>query len=335
MKKTLFIILIALMITSCGNNTSNIANETIPSTSPTSTDQELPTLSVITVGTGTPNSSENKVNASTAIGYNGKYYIIDTGNGSYTNLESSDFDFKTIGGIFLTHHHLDHTTDFFNLYAKCVLTGAKDFMVVGPPRTSEFVDFVNTVYLDDFLYRKLNTTKNMSKINKESISDFTTVKEIIGEETFILDDIHITTAEMTHTMYNLAYRFSVDNQSIVVSGDTSFDEDLITLSKGADILVIDGTLFNDSDKASTREHITIEPFYEYGGKFDVVPHLSFDDMVHIANEARVKTLVITHYNEASQRRIDASIIKAKEIFDGSVIYATDMMEIKVQRDQQK
>lgn len=285
-------------------------------------------FSVITIGTGTPEYSEEKANSCTAIQYNGMYYIIDCGEGSYANMLSSDFDFKSIGGIFFTHHHIDHTTDFFNIYIKCLQLNNK-IDVVGPPRTQKFVDFVTDVYLDDVLYRKSNNVKDIGKVKNSIIENIAKVTEIIGPDELEINGVKITTAEMTHTMYDLAYRFEVDGKSIVVSGDTSFDEDLITLAKDADILVIDGSLYKKNINNDTKDRQYIEPFYEYGGNFDVDPHLSFENMVKIAAEANVKKLVITHYGETTQERIDSSIEKIKENFNGEVIYGTDMMEIGI------
>ena len=137
-------------------------------------------------------------------------------------------------------------------------------------------------------------------------------------------------------MYNLSYRFEADNQSIVVSGDVTYDENLIDFAKDADILVIDGTLYKENDNSNANETTKkyIEPFYEYGGNFEVSAHLTFDEMVEIAVQSNIKTLVITHYNEANQSRIDSSISKIKESFDGEVIYAKDMLEIGVNTSEE-
>ena len=51
-------------------------------------------------------------------------------------------------------------------------------------------------------------------------------------------DLKVTTAEMVHTMYDLAYRFDANGKSIVVSGDTSYNYRLVRLATGADILVM-------------------------------------------------------------------------------------------------
>ena len=71
------------------------------------------------------------------------------------------------------------------------------------------------------------------------------VRELTGSNEFDLGDLRVTTAEMTHSMYDLAYRFDVDGKAVVVSGDTAFDPRLIALAAGADVLVIDANPWAD------------------------------------------------------------------------------------------
>ena len=111
-------------------------------------------FSLITVGTGTPKYVESQSNASTLIQYNGSYYLVDCGDGSNANLEGSGLDFKNLEAILFTHHHLDHTTDFFDIYAKRFLSNDSPIDIIGPPRTEKIVEFFNEVYLDDYYIEK-------------------------------------------------------------------------------------------------------------------------------------------------------------------------------------
>lgn len=285
-------------------------------------------LSVITVGTGTPKYSDTQTSASTLIQYKGGYYLVDSGDGSYRNLEASDFDFAKLTALLMTHHHMDHTSDFFDILIKSFLANDDPIELIGPPRTQLFVDFFNSVYLDDLLYRKTNI-KAVDESYKERILAYVETREVIEADSITMDGLNIQAQEISHTMYNLSYRFDGGGESIVVTGDVNYDEALISFAKDADILVIDGTLYKENVESNAESKEYLRPFYDYGGDFEVSPHLTFDEMVDIAVEANVATLVVTHYNSASQARIDLSIKKIKERFDGQVIYATDMVEIGV------
>ncbi len=346
MKKSnmlMFILIGLILLTSCQINENDITIETEQEAKAAKMQEDATAqnevvsdvsnynFSVITVGTGTPKFSESQSSSSTLIQYNGGYYLVDCGDGSNRNLEVSDFDFKNLNAILFTHHHIDHTTDFFDIYVKSFLTNDDEIDIIGPPRTEKFIEFFNDVYLDDLLYRKTNL-EDIDEENKETILNYANTSEVIDSGSFNIDGLHIQAAEMSHTMYNLSYRFEANNQSIVVTGDVSYDENLIDFAKDADILVIDGTLYKEKENSSEMTKKYIEPFYEYGGNFEVEAHLTFDEMVKIAVESNVSTLVITHYNEADQDRIDKSTSKIKESFHGEVIYATDMLEIGIDTD---
>ncbi|QRN86382.1 DUF1566 domain-containing protein [Clostridia bacterium] len=347
MKKAIVILLIGmLLISGCKTNeVEQKVSEVITVDAKTSLEDMKPndkseiettldagkeSFSVITVGTGTPKYSDSQASASTLIQYNGGYYLVDCGDGSNRNLLASDFSFKDLRAILFTHHHIDHTTDFFDIYSKSFLSNDAPIDIIGPPRTEKFVSFLSDVYLDDLLYRKSNI-KEIDESYKDVILNYANTSEVIDAGHFVIDGLDIEAAEMTHTMYNLAYRFEADDKSIVVSGDVSYDENLIEFAKDADILVIDGALYTEKDNTTARNNM--EPFYEYGGNFDVEAHLTFDEMVEIAVKSNVSTLVVTHYNSTDQDRISRSINKIKETFDGEVIYARDMLEIGIEAEE--
>jgi len=334
--KILSVMLIGLMVlTGCQTNAKEMTGQGAKAKAGKKTESTASdyNFSVITVGTGTPKFSETHADASTVIQYNGEYYLVDCGDGSNRNLEMSNFDFKNLRAMLFTHHHMDHTTDFFDIYTKSFLANDDEIDIIGPPRTEKFVEFYNDVYLDDLLYRKSNL-EEVDESYKDVILNYANTSEVVDKGNFNIDGLNIEAAKMTHTMYDLAYKFEADNHSIVVTGDTTYDENLFEFAKDADILVIDGALYKEKENSNkiTRKYIT--PFYEYGGNFEVSPHLTFDEMVETAVKCNVSTLVITHYGDAEQDRIDKSISKIKEKFDGEVIYAEDMQEIGIDNDEE-
>lgn len=258
-------------------------------------DQEF---SVITVGTGNPIPNKNRASSCTMIQYKGKYYLVDTGNGSNNVLAENGYAFSDIRAILFSHLHIDHTTDFIDIMINRWMTGGKELEIIGPPRSGDFYKFMLDFFADDLIYRKFRGIK--TGVSELGMFSGVNVKEITGENEFDLDGMTITTAEMTHTQYDLAYRFDIGGKSIVISGDTSFDEDLITLSKDADILIID-TSTRAVAEVSVEENAftdhSIEkpsPIYEYSGNFEVAPHMGVADVAKTAIEANVKMVVITH-----------------------------------------
>ena len=113
-------------------------------------------------------------------------------------------------------------------------------------------------------------------------------------------------------MYNMGYRFEAAGKSVVVSGDTSFDERLVDLARGADMLVMDG----DERWGGRPEHKmapveALEPRYrpgrEYGGDFTVRPHATLEEIAAMAAAAGVKHLVLTHFRAGA---VDEEAVRA-------------------------
>ena len=289
-------------------------------------------FSVITVGTNSPPPNLDRASASTMIQFNGKYFVVDTGNGSGLTFVKSGYAYSDIRAIFYSHLHSDHTTDYFDFMTNRWMTGGKQMDLIGPPRTGQLHKFMLEFYADDLIYRMIRGRAR--GINKTGMFEGVKVTELTGENTLSIDGLKIKTAEMTHTMYDLAYRFDAYGKSIVVSGDTSFDQDLITLSKNADILVMDGNINPRSAAAKEEESKGFrdnskkpEPTYEYAGNFNVVPHVNLNDIIKIASEANVKKLILTHFPpvQFDQHRIKKVIVDGG--YKGQVIFGVDGLEI--------
>jgi len=96
----------------------------------------------------------------------------------------------------------------------------------------------------------------------------------------------------------------------VYSGDTEPCENVLKISKDADLLIHDGTFVEE----------------DIGSK----SHASVQGAAELAKKAHVKNLVLTHI---SRRYQDVAEIEdqAREIFPGAVV-AKDMMKIKLKKD---
>ncbi|MHA2938900.1 MBL fold metallo-hydrolase [Vibrio sp. RC27] len=289
-------------------------------------------FSVVTVGTGNPIPDKNRASSCTMIQFNNKYYLLDTGNGVNDVMDQHGFAHNKISAILFTHLHADHTTDFIDLMINRWMTGGKEMSIMGPPRCGGYYNFMLDFFADDLTYRQYRGYKG--GITELGMFTGIDVTELKGRNNFELDGMQVRTEALTHTMYNLGYRFDVDGKSIVVSGDTSFDPKLIELAKGADVLVIDANITTvTAQKGADEQTFTDEnivkpkPKYEYAGNFDVAPHMGIDDVAKTATEAQVKTVVLTHLPPAPFNIDTIQPYFDKAGFKGQVLEATDGLEI--------
>jgi ribonuclease BN (tRNA processing enzyme) len=291
-------------------------------------------FSVITVGTGNPRPSLQRSGPCTMLQHRGRYYVVDMGNGAQNALLRGDkgmFRFRDIAAFCFTHFHQDHTNDYFDIATNRWVAGGKELTLVGPPGVATLHEFLITFFRDDLSYRMLLAIPWGA--SETGMFGGVTINEITGSQKFRLDDLEVTTAKLTHTMYNLGYRFEADGKAVVVSGDTSLDEHLVQLAAGADVLVSDCTgRWRDAPEQTMPALDAMakyQPSGEYGGDFRVAPHASMEEVGAMAARAGVKHLVMTHLPDLpmDEEAMRATVRAAG--FGGRVTVASDGLEIAV------
>jgi ribonuclease BN (tRNA processing enzyme) len=122
-----------------------------------------------------------------------------------------------------------------------------------------------------------------------------------------LKDFTVQSAPVEHNPESVAYRITgPGGHSVVYSGDTDYSENLIALSKDADLLICESALPDD-----------------YRMKGHLTPSLAGE----IATRAGVKKLVLTHfYPECDQTDIAQ---ECRKTYDGPLVLAKDLMEIEI------
>ena len=290
-------------------------------------------FSVVTIGTGSPITSPDRTNPSTLIQYKGKYFLVDCADGTYRNMfVKGKLNPKDIKVFLFTHLHYDHTTDFPDVFINNWILGNRHSDIIGPPRTGKLYNNLIDLYRDDIAYRMFRTPWT----SEDGILKNVKVHEITKSRTMNFEGVKITSAQMTHSMYNLAYRFDVDGKSIVISGDTSYDPDLPILAKNADILVMDGSwVFGHKPVTVMDPELMPKPSSQYEGDFSAVNHASIEDIIRIAVESDTKKLILTHFNAmppfVTLEMKKQKLAEAKEIisksYKGELIFSTDLLEV--------
>jgi ribonuclease BN (tRNA processing enzyme) len=95
----------------------------------------------------------------------------------------------------------------------------------------------------------------------------------------------------------LAYRFDTADGSVVFSGDTAANEDLIALAQGADILV---------HQVADLRYLGRHGFSEAGLERMAALHTDVSEVGGVAERAHVRELILNHYLPAEPDAITAS-----------------------------
>ncbi|HEX9787612.1 MAG TPA: MBL fold metallo-hydrolase [Candidatus Binatia bacterium] len=191
---------------------------------------------VTLLGTGAPPPSVERFGPSTLVEAGELKFIFDAGRGAMQRLHQLGIPFGDITGMFLTHHHSDHVVGFPDLW----LTGwigrpwgkrNTPLPVWGPHGTQQMMEHLPQAFAVDIRVRQRNYPPDGVKLIAHEISEGVVLDT---------DGVKISAFEVDHGGEELpAYGYRIDYQgrSAVLSGDTTFNENLIEHAQGADLLV--------------------------------------------------------------------------------------------------
>ncbi|MBV9794109.1 MAG: MBL fold metallo-hydrolase [Actinobacteria bacterium] len=233
------------------------------------------TTELVLLGTaGAPMPVPGRRGISSALVVNGRVFVIDCGRGSPSAFAEAGLDFTRLEMVFLTHLHADHIGDLpgLILYPWGVRTGAggplAPIRVYGPsrpaalpagdatfhrqtticpdhpaPGTADLVRHLLAGYAYHLNVMPLDCHMPDAGALVRAF-DIPTPADPRGPAlvpTTVFDDadVRVLAVPVTHgrAVPALAYRFDTADGSVVFSGDTTVDDNLIALAQGADILV--------------------------------------------------------------------------------------------------
>lgn len=194
------------------------------------------TFRVTLLGTGAPPPRLDRFGPSTLVEVGKQKFIFGAGRGAMQRLHQIGIPFSEITGMFLTHHHSDHVVGFPDLW----LTGwigrpwgqrAQPLPVYGPEGTRQMMEHLPLAFHVDIRVRQKNYGPDGVKLDAHEIR-----QGVVSDH----GGIKISAFEVDHGGEELpAYGYRIDYQgrSAVLSGDTTFNENLIHHAQGADLLV--------------------------------------------------------------------------------------------------
>jgi ribonuclease BN (tRNA processing enzyme) len=134
------------------------------------------------------------------------------------------------------------------------------------------------------------------------------------------DRVTVTCAKVDHPLIPIAfaYRFDCPDRAIVISGDTRPSRALMTLAHGADVLVHEALYVPaapGNPGTALRKHI-------------LDSHSDVEEVGRIAEEAGVKTLVLSHFVPSDPPPPDETwLAAARTHFSGRIVVGRDLLEI--------
>ncbi|MDI3408983.1 MBL fold metallo-hydrolase [Streptomyces cavernicola] len=250
---------------------------------------------------------------------NGASYVVDCGNGVARQLALAGVPLSSLRGVFITHHHSDHNADYGNLFLLAWAANLERRVpAYGPPPLTRMTE--------QFLaMNRFDIDTRIADEGLPPLGDLIAPSEITEARVVHEDENVRVTATLVHhppIATALAYRFDTADRSIVISGDTAPSENLIRLASGADVLVhevmylpaVDAMVAEFNGK-TLRQHL-------------LASHTDVDRVGRIAQEAGVRTLVLSHFVPTDVDIPDETWRKhASHGFDGDVVVGHDLLTL--------
>jgi len=215
---------------------------------------------LVTLGTaGGPVPRAKRAQSSNLLVVNGTPYLIDAGDGVARRLAKLKFNLRSLGTIFITHGHNDHTGGLAHLLsAQWGSQRTQPINVYGPPGTAGMIKAA-IGYLNYDAEIRISDGSRTVPIEKVFFGHDVGTGQIYQDA-----NIKVTTVENTHFHFHegtpaygkyksYSYRFQTPDRVIVFTGDTGASDAVAELARGADILVTESVSVEEIKEARIRE----------------------------------------------------------------------------------
>lgn len=194
---------------------------------------------VTLLGTASPSPRPTRMGPSTLVEAGGKRLLFDMGRGVPVRLWQLRVPLGTIDAHFITHFHSDHVSGVPDVW----LTGwlgppfgqrKTPFRLIGPTGAKAMMENLEKAYALDIKIRLED-----EKLPPEGIA--TKVEEFDKEGVvYDSDGVKVTAFEVHHgdaIKPAFGYRIDYKGRSVVLSGDTRYDENVIKHAASVDLLI--------------------------------------------------------------------------------------------------
>jgi ribonuclease Z len=277
---------------------------------------------VTLLGTGAPPPRMDRFGPSTFVEVGDKKFIFDAGRGAMQRLHQLSIPFADIHGMYLTHHHSDHVVGFPDLW----LTGwigrpwgkrRTPLQVWGPEGTRQMMEHLPQAFAVDIRVRRRNYAPEGVELVAHEINEGTV---------FEADGIRITAFEVDHGGEELpAYGYRIDYQgrSAVLSGDTTYNENLIRHAQGADLVVHEVTAAAGPAAENPQQLKRIG-----------ANHTTPEQAGEVFARVKPKLAVYNHLLLFGSASPDDLIPATRENYSGPLLVGEDLLQIEIGEEVQ-
>lgn len=272
---------------------------------------------IVMLGTGTPVPEAGRAGSSVAVVYNDKAYVFDAGGGMVRNaiVAAQNKGIKAlyptrIQYLFLTHLHSDHIMDVSELASTYWWRRTERLKLFGPVGSQAMVNGYYQMLSEDIALR----TQGSQPVKEASMYRLDVTEFESGGWTVKDGDVTVTAFSVSHGDIEPAfgYRIFTPDEVIVISGDTTYFEQMKEHAKGADILI--------HEVISEQGLSKLAPSWQ---QYLSTSHTRTSQLAELANSVKPQLLILTHvlhYDAPLESVLD----EVQKGYSGKVILANDL-----------
>lgn len=296
--------------------------QTTPGTAPGAAPDN--TILVTLLGTGSPDLRVDRFGMSTLVQAGGLNLLFDAGRGCTLRLEQAGVKLGAVDGVFITHFHSDHLNGLPDLWMTGYLPPiwgrrARPLEIYGPTGISRIASTLHDTFADDVRIR----------IADERVPEAGT--QVAAHEfaadgpMFERNGVVVTAFEVNHgPLIKPAYGYRIDHagRSVLLSGDTQFDENLIAHGQGVDLLVHEVAIAPDA--------IMSKPFVQAIMNHHTTPGQAGTVFTRTKPRLAVFSHIVEIADPDAQRPEDADIVRqTRATWSGDLLVGADLDRLLV------
>lgn len=206
--------------------------------------------------------------------------LVDCGSAVLSKLQET-IALDELDAVILSHYHHDHIADIGPLQYGCYVTSMLKGVKKALPIYGHGID--------------------QEAFNKLSYKEATKGIEYDPNQALTIGPFTITFLRTIHPAPCFAMRISDQRSTIIYTADSSFQEEFIPFSKGADLLIAESSFYGNQDGTNAG-------------------HMNSKEAAHIAQHAEVKQLLLTHLPHYGDH--ENLVKEAAQEFGGQVVLAS-------------
>lgn len=265
------------------------------------------------LGSGGPELNDGRFSSSYLVSYQGKAQVlIDAGSGASIAFGDSGSNFNDLAAILLTHLHVDHSVDLPAFVKGSYFTNREhDLVVLGPagndlmPSTSSYLE---SLFADRGAYPYLEEYLSTSEPAEYKLKVTDVPLEKGKTYSYQLTPELEVKARFVHhgPVAAVAWRVNIANCAITFSGDMSNNFDVLAqLAQNSDILVAHNAIPETASKVARNLHL--------------LP----SEIGQIAQQAKVKKLVLSHFMNRTLNMQSQTLNLIRKSYQGPIELADD------------